>query len=125
MLSSAGISKQVIRVAKLLNSYLQCLLLLQMRYTKCKSLFSHFDMFVCVYIFVHNLLIRCWCKSLRSCRRCGESGLSYKAFANGCRWDDDVVFKNQARGELKPAKRFINDTIRNDFHRKFLNKYMK
>ncbi|KAK7330759.1 hypothetical protein VNO77_24958 [Canavalia gladiata] len=41
------------------------------------------------------------------------------------RWDDDVVFKNQARGETKAAKRFINDTIRNDFHRKFLHKYMK
>ncbi|CAO2835770.1 unnamed protein product [Amaranthus hypochondriacus] len=41
------------------------------------------------------------------------------------RWDDDVVFKNQARGETKSAKRFINDTIRNDFHRKFLHKYMK
>ncbi|KAI5674657.1 hypothetical protein M9H77_15021 [Catharanthus roseus] len=41
------------------------------------------------------------------------------------RWDDDVVFKNQARGEVKTAKRFINDTIRNDFHRKFLQKYMK
>ncbi|KAJ7963576.1 Protein CWC15 like [Quillaja saponaria] len=41
------------------------------------------------------------------------------------RWDDDVVFKNQARGETKTAKRFINDTIRNDFHRKFLHKYMK
>ncbi|KAL3503655.1 hypothetical protein ACH5RR_038104 [Cinchona calisaya] len=40
-------------------------------------------------------------------------------------WDDDVVFKNQARGETKTAKRFINDTIRNDFHRKFLQKYMK
>lgn len=42
-----------------------------------------------------------------------------------CRWDDDVVFKNQARGETKKAKRFINDTIRSDFHRKFLHKYMK
>ncbi|XP_059666744.1 uncharacterized protein LOC132312403 [Cornus florida] len=41
------------------------------------------------------------------------------------RWDDDVVFKNQARGEAKTPKRFINDTIRNDFHRKFLQKYMK
>ncbi|CAN4102585.1 unnamed protein product [Withania somnifera] len=41
------------------------------------------------------------------------------------RWDDHVVFKNQALGELKVAKRFINDTIRNDFHRKFLQKYMK
>ncbi|XP_054791571.1 uncharacterized protein LOC129311526 isoform X1 [Prosopis cineraria] len=41
------------------------------------------------------------------------------------RWDDDVVFKNQTRGETKTPKRFINDTIRNDFHRKFLQKYMK
>ncbi|PKA61660.1 hypothetical protein AXF42_Ash018641 [Apostasia shenzhenica] len=41
------------------------------------------------------------------------------------RWDDDVVFKNQARGETKTPKRFINDTIRNDFHRKFLQRYMK
>ncbi|KAK3021534.1 hypothetical protein RJ639_046482 [Escallonia herrerae] len=41
------------------------------------------------------------------------------------RWDDDVVFKNQARGETKIVKRFINDTIRSDFHRKFLQKYMK
>ncbi|KAJ9551222.1 hypothetical protein OSB04_015267 [Centaurea solstitialis] len=41
------------------------------------------------------------------------------------RWDDDVVFKNQARGETKQQKRFINDTIRSDFHRKFLQKYMK
>jgi hypothetical protein len=42
-----------------------------------------------------------------------------------CRWDDDVVFKNQARGETKTPKRFINDTIRSDFHRKFLHRYMK
>jgi len=41
------------------------------------------------------------------------------------RWDDDVVFKNQARGETKTQKRFINDTIRSDFHRKFLQRYMK
>ncbi|KQK20040.1 protein CWC15 homolog [Brachypodium distachyon] len=41
------------------------------------------------------------------------------------RWDDDVVFKNQARGEIKTPKRFINDTIRSDFHRKFLHRYMK
>ncbi|KAL9259082.1 CWC15 homolog A-like protein [Drosera capensis] len=41
------------------------------------------------------------------------------------RWDDDVVFKNQTRGESKMPKRFINDTIRNDFHKKFLQKYMK
>lgn len=41
------------------------------------------------------------------------------------RWDDDVVFKNQARGEPKVQKRFINDTIRSDFHRRFLTRYIK
>uniref|UniRef100_A0A061R6A3 Protein CWC15 n=1 Tax=Tetraselmis sp. GSL018 TaxID=582737 RepID=A0A061R6A3_9CHLO len=45
----------------------------------------------------------------------GESNFGVKR-----RWDDDVVFKNQARGEPKPAKRFVNDTIRSDFHRRFL-----
>ena len=41
------------------------------------------------------------------------------------RWDDDVVFRNQTRGEPKVQKRFINDTIRNDFHRRFLSRYIK
>ena len=41
------------------------------------------------------------------------------------RWDDDVVFKNQAREPKKEARRFINDTVRNDFHRKLLSKYIK
>eukprot|EP01025_Chloroclados_australasicus_P006160 TRINITY_DN12008_c0_g2_i4.p1 TRINITY_DN12008_c0_g2~~TRINITY_DN12008_c0_g2_i4.p1 ORF type:complete len:269 (+),score=48.54 TRINITY_DN12008_c0_g2_i4:88-807(+) len=41
------------------------------------------------------------------------------------RWDDDVVFKNQARGEPKVQKRFINDTIRNDFHKRFLTRYFR
>eukprot|EP01061_Rhynchopus_euleeides_P031984 TRINITY_DN53017_c0_g1_i1.p1 TRINITY_DN53017_c0_g1~~TRINITY_DN53017_c0_g1_i1.p1 ORF type:complete len:189 (+),score=49.98 TRINITY_DN53017_c0_g1_i1:62-628(+) len=41
------------------------------------------------------------------------------------RWDDDVLFKNQAYDEPEHKRRFINDTIRNDFHRKFLERYMK
>lgn len=41
------------------------------------------------------------------------------------KWNDDVVFKNQARDEPKPKKRFINDTVRSDFHRKFLAKYIR
>lgn len=41
------------------------------------------------------------------------------------KWNDDVVFKNQARSEPEARKRFVNDTIRNDFHRRFLGKYMK
>ena len=33
--------------------------------------------------------------------------------------------RNQARGEPKAQRRFINDTIRNDFHRRFLERYIK
>uniref|UniRef100_A0A0C9S0T5 TSA: Wollemia nobilis Ref_Wollemi_Transcript_28868_1238 transcribed RNA sequence n=1 Tax=Wollemia nobilis TaxID=56998 RepID=A0A0C9S0T5_9CONI len=55
----------------------------------------------------------------------GNPLLNATSFNVKRRWDDDVVFKNQTRGEAKVPKRFINDTIRNDFHRKFLHKYMK
>jgi len=42
------------------------------------------------------------------------------------RWNDDVVFKNCARGEPEQkGKNFINDTLRSDFHRKFMEKYIK
>ncbi|CAI4222629.1 unnamed protein product [Auanema sp. JU1783] len=40
------------------------------------------------------------------------------------RWDDDVVFKNCAKGidERKKESSFINDAIRSEFHRKFMDK---
>uniref|UniRef100_UPI00358E9A73 LOW QUALITY PROTEIN: spliceosome-associated protein CWC15 homolog n=1 Tax=Myxine glutinosa TaxID=7769 RepID=UPI00358E9A73 len=43
------------------------------------------------------------------------------------RWDDDVVFKNCARGGRDGLRRegFINDTLRSDFHKKFMEKYIK
>jgi len=42
------------------------------------------------------------------------------------RWDDDVVFKNCARAEPdKTEKTFINDSLRSEFHRKFMDKYIK
>ncbi|KAK3095650.1 hypothetical protein FSP39_017160 [Pinctada imbricata] len=42
------------------------------------------------------------------------------------RWDDDVVFKNCAKGEEDKKKgNFINDTLRSDFHKKFMEKYIK
>ena len=50
---------------------------------------------------------------------------SASTFAVKRRWDDDVVFKNQSREPKKEGKRFINDTVRNDFHKRFLNKYVK
>ncbi|PYI01201.1 Cwf15/Cwc15 cell cycle control protein [Aspergillus sclerotiicarbonarius CBS 121057] len=42
------------------------------------------------------------------------------------RWDDDVVFKNQARGtEDKKGKEFVNDLLRSDFHKRFMGKYVR
>ncbi|CAG9467143.1 unnamed protein product [Pedinophyceae sp. YPF-701] len=41
------------------------------------------------------------------------------------KWYEDTVFRNQAKGEPKAQKRFINDTVRSDFHRKFLERYIK
>jgi protein CWC15 len=38
------------------------------------------------------------------------------------KWFEDTVFKNQSKNEVKVKKRFINDTVRSDFHRKFLAK---
>ncbi|XP_058443516.1 protein CWC15 homolog [Malaya genurostris] len=42
------------------------------------------------------------------------------------RWDDDVVFKNCARSEPdKKGALFINDSLRSEFHKKFMDKYIK
>ena len=35
------------------------------------------------------------------------------------------MFKHQSRGEPAVKKRFVNDTIRSDFHKRFLNRYIK
>ena len=55
------------------------------------------------------------------------SSSSFNNFSNNeyslkKKWYEDTVFKNQSRLEIKPKKRFINDTVRSDFHRKFLAK---
>ncbi|KAJ1804931.1 complexed with cef1p, partial [Coemansia sp. RSA 2599] len=51
--------------------------------------------------------------------------LGEKDFSVKRRWDEDVVFRNQARGDDgKPKKRFVNDMLRSDFHRKFMKKYI-
>ncbi|XP_005177035.1 protein CWC15 homolog [Musca domestica] len=41
------------------------------------------------------------------------------------RWDDDVVFKNCARTEPEKKTHFINDSLRSEFHKKFMEKYIK
>jgi len=43
------------------------------------------------------------------------------------RWDDDVIFKNQARGtdDKGRKKEFVNDLLRSDFHKRFMSKYVR
>lgn len=41
------------------------------------------------------------------------------------KWYDETVFKNQARIQKKEKKRFINDTVRSDFHRDFMNRFIQ
>ena len=41
------------------------------------------------------------------------------------RWDDDVVFKNCAKLDDNKKKDFINDTLRSEFHKKFMERYVK
>ncbi|KAI1467145.1 Cwf15/Cwc15 cell cycle control protein [Daldinia caldariorum] len=57
----------------------------------------------------------------------GNPLLNPKNFNMKRRWDDDVVFKNQARGTEDKGKRkeFINDLLRSDFHKRFMNKYVR
>ncbi|NP_001084754.1 protein CWC15 homolog A [Xenopus laevis] len=57
----------------------------------------------------------------------GPAAQSQASFKVKRRWDDDVVFKNCAKGvdEMKKQKRFVNDTLRSEFHKKFMEKYIK
>ena len=38
------------------------------------------------------------------------------------KWHEETVFKHQARNLPVEKKRFINDTVRSDFHRRFLSR---
>ncbi|QRW25367.1 cell cycle control protein Cwf15/Cwc15 [Rhizoctonia solani] len=47
-------------------------------------------------------------------------------FAVKKRWDDDVIFKNQAvNSSDSPNGQFVNDLLRTEFHRKFMAKFIK
>ena len=52
----------------------------------------------------------------------GNPLLNKQEFGVKRRWDDDVVFRNQARGteERGKHKEFVNDLLRSDFHKKFM-----
>ena len=55
----------------------------------------------------------------------GNPLLSQSGYSLKKKWFEDTVFKNQAKNEAKVKKRFINDSVRSDFHRKFLNKTLQ
>ncbi|TFY64325.1 hypothetical protein EVJ58_g2698 [Rhodofomes roseus] len=49
-------------------------------------------------------------------------------FAVKRRWDDDLIFKNQAmssRDKDKASGQFVNDLLRTQFHKKFMAKFIK
>jgi protein CWC15 len=42
------------------------------------------------------------------------------------RWDDDLIFKNQAMDQRTQGQgNFVNDLLRTEFHRKFMAKFIK
>ncbi|EKE42754.1 hypothetical protein ENUP19_0002G0071 [Entamoeba nuttalli] len=56
-----------------------------------------------------------------------NSSDSQQYFSDGLvqrKWYDDVVFKNQAKEPPKQAK-YINDTLRNEYHQHFMDKFIK
>lgn len=40
------------------------------------------------------------------------------------KWNEDVVFRNQTK-QKKKEDSYVNDVIRSDFHRKFMNRYVR
>ncbi|PPQ98354.1 hypothetical protein CVT26_013610 [Gymnopilus dilepis] len=41
------------------------------------------------------------------------------------RWDDDLIFKNQAMNQKPAQAGFVNDLLRTEFHKKFMAKFIK
>ncbi|KAJ7125405.1 Pre-mRNA-splicing factor Cwf15/Cwc15 [Mycena epipterygia] len=46
-------------------------------------------------------------------------------FAVKKRWDDDLIFKNQAISTRDKPTHFVNDLLRTEFHKKFMAKFIK
>ncbi|KAH9976276.1 Pre-mRNA-splicing factor Cwf15/Cwc15 [Lactifluus volemus] len=47
-------------------------------------------------------------------------------FAVKRRWDDDLIFKNQAVSDKDHAQgQFVNDLLRTEFHKKFMSRFIK
>lgn len=55
----------------------------------------------------------------------GNPLLNSSSYSLKRRWTEETVFKNQSKPPAKEKKTFVNDTIRSDFHRKFMSKYIQ
>ena len=55
----------------------------------------------------------------------GTEGAAESSSVMRKKWYEETVFKNQSRGEPVQQKRFINDTVRNDFHLRFMHRFLK
>jgi len=55
------------------------------------------------------------------------SGVARSEFRVRRRWNDDVVFRNQTRTADRAAQQpqFVNDTVRNEFHRRFMKQHFR
>ncbi|KAM0753182.1 Cwf15/Cwc15 cell cycle control protein [Meredithblackwellia eburnea MCA 4105] len=54
-----------------------------------------------------------------------STGTGSSSFGVKRRWDDDVIFKNQARGTTEtPKKEFVNDLLRTEFHKRFMKRFV-
>ena len=54
----------------------------------------------------------------------GNPLLDNSEFSLKKKWTEETIFRNQSRDEPKEKMRFVNDTVRSDFHRKILKKYI-
>lgn len=44
------------------------------------------------------------------------------AYSMKRKWYEETVFRHYARNEPEEKKRYVNDTVRRDFHRRFLSR---
>jgi len=59
--------------------------------------------------------------NMNNASKSNDSEVSFNLKKN---WTEDTVFRNQAPTQ-PTQRRFINDTIRSDFHKKFMQRYIK
>ena len=54
----------------------------------------------------------------------GANPITSSEYSLKLKWTEERVFRNQAADEPKPRNEFVNDPVRNDAHRRFLQKYL-